>query len=142
MNVLRGAGDVNTSAVAGILRSPGLELIGRIKKFSCHFLYTCSPAFRLNRYPFLDFCSSFIESGTPLAWAMGASVPIVISDSMDWVSGLTKIGNTITITKKPVVVDKMSTGMSILSNFYQPYFVATVISSITPMRHGYVFLLN
>ena len=53
LNVLRGAGDVNTSAVAGIL-----ELIGRII-----FAYI------LVR----PLGSTGIWIATPLAWAMGAS---------------------------------------------------------------------
>lgn len=81
LNVLRGAGDVNTSAVAGIL-----ELIGRII-----FAYI------LVR----PLGSTGIWIATPLAWAMGASVPL--SDTIR-VSGLIKSW----YSTKPV--DKMSTG--------------------------------
>lgn len=64
LNVLRGAGDVNTSAVAGVL-----ELIGRII-----FAYI------LVR----PFGSTGIWIATPLAWAMGASVPVIRYYSGKW----------------------------------------------------------
>ncbi len=64
LNVLRGAGDVNTSAVAGIL-----ELTGRII-----FAYI------LVNY----FGSTGIWMATPLAWAMGASVPVIRYYSGRW----------------------------------------------------------
>lgn len=64
LNVLRGAGDVNTSAVAGVL-----ELSGRIV-----FAYI------LVNY----FGSTGIWIATPLAWAMGASVPVIRYYSGRW----------------------------------------------------------
>jgi Na+-driven multidrug efflux pump len=64
LNILRGAGDVNTSAVAGIL-----ELAGRIV-----FAYI------LVNY----FGSTGIWMATPLAWAMGASVPVIRYYSGRW----------------------------------------------------------
>ena len=66
LNVLRGAGDVNTSAVAGIL-----ELIGRII-----FAYI------LVR----PLGSTGIWIATPLAWAMGASVPVIRYYSGKWIN--------------------------------------------------------
>ena len=77
LNVLRGAGDVNTSAVAGIL-----ELIGRII-----FAYI------LVR----PLGSTGIWIATPLAWAMGASVPL--SDTIR-VSGLIKVGRVQSLSTK------------------------------------------
>lgn len=57
LNVLRGAGDVNTSAVSGIL-----ELTGRII-FAYILVHPLG--------------STGIWLATPLAWAMGASVPVI-----------------------------------------------------------------
>ena len=64
LNILRGAGDVNTSAIAGIL-----ELTGRII-----FAYILV-------HP---FGSTGIWIATPLAWAMGASVPVIRYYSGKW----------------------------------------------------------
>lgn len=64
LNILRGAGDVNTSAIAGIL-----ELTGRII-----FAYILV-------HP---FGSTGIWMATPLAWAMGASVPVIRYYSGKW----------------------------------------------------------
>lgn len=64
LNVLRGAGDVNTSAIAGIL-----ELTGRII-----FAYI------LVR----PLGSTGIWIATPLSWAMGASVPVIRYYSGKW----------------------------------------------------------
>lgn len=64
LNLLRGAGDVNTSAVSGIL-----ELTGRIM-----FAYI------LVNY----FGSTGIWIATPLAWAMGAAVPVIRYYSGKW----------------------------------------------------------
>jgi Na+-driven multidrug efflux pump len=64
LNVLRGAGDVNTSAVAGIL-----ELTGRII-----FAYILV-------HP---FGATGIWVATPLAWAMGATVPVIRYYSGKW----------------------------------------------------------
>lgn len=64
LNVLRGAGDVNTSAVAGIL-----ELVGRI-------------IFAYILVNYLDETGIWIA--TPLAWAMGASVPVIRYYSGKW----------------------------------------------------------
>lgn len=64
LNVLRGAGDVNTSAVSGIM-----ELAGRIV-----FAYI------LVNY----FGSTGIWIATPLAWATGASVPVIRYYSGKW----------------------------------------------------------
>lgn len=64
LNVLRGAGDVNTSAVSGML-----ELAGRIV-----FAYI------LVR----PFGSTGIWIATPLAWAMGAAVPVIRYFSGKW----------------------------------------------------------
>ena len=64
LNVLRGAGDVNTSAIAGIL-----ELAGRII-----FAYILV-------HP---FGSTGIWIATPLSWAMGASVPVIRYYSGKW----------------------------------------------------------
>lgn len=64
LNVLRGAGDVNTSAVSGIL-----ELAGRIV-----FAYILV-------HP---FGSTGIWLATPLAWAMGAAVPVIRYYSGKW----------------------------------------------------------
>lgn len=64
LNVLRGAGDVNTSAIAGVL-----ELAGRIM-----FAYILVK----------PFGSTGIWIATPLAWAMGASVPLVRYYSGKW----------------------------------------------------------
>lgn len=64
LNVLRGAGDVNTSAIAGVL-----ELVGRII-----FAYILvSP-----------FGSTGIWIATPLSWVMGASVPVIRYYSGKW----------------------------------------------------------
>lgn len=64
LNVLRGAGDVNTSAVAGVL-----ELVGRII-----FAYILV----------VPFGKTGIWIATPLAWAMGASVPVIRYYSGKW----------------------------------------------------------
>lgn len=64
LNVLRGAGDVNTSAIAGIL-----ELTGRII-----FAYILVK----------PLGSTGIWIATPLAWAMGASVPVIRYYSGRW----------------------------------------------------------
>ena len=64
LNVLRGAGDVNTSAIAGVL-----ELVGRII-----FAYILvSP-----------FGSTGIWIATPLSWVMGSSVPVIRYYSGKW----------------------------------------------------------
>lgn len=64
LNVIRGAGDVNSSALAGIM-----ELGGRI-------LF----AYLLVR----PFGATGIWIATPLAWAMGASVPVIRYYSGKW----------------------------------------------------------
>lgn len=66
LNVLRGAGDVNTSAVAGMT-----ELIGRII-----FAYILVRPFGVTG----------IWIATPIAWSMGAIVPIVRYYSGKWMS--------------------------------------------------------
>lgn len=64
LNLLRGAGDVNTSAVAGIL-----ELTGRI----------------IFAYILVNYLGSTgIWIATPIAWAMGASVPVIRYYSGKW----------------------------------------------------------
>ena len=64
LNLLRGAGDVNTSAVSGVT-----ELVGRIV-----FAYI------LVNY----FGSTGIWIATPLAWAAGATVPLIRYYSGKW----------------------------------------------------------
>lgn len=64
LNVLRGAGDVNTSAVAGVL-----ELVGRII-----FAYILV----------VPFGETGIWLATPIAWAMGAAVPVIRYYSGKW----------------------------------------------------------
>lgn len=64
LNVLRGAGDVNTSAVSGML-----ELAGRIM-----FAYILVK----------PFGATGIWIATPIAWAMGATVPVVRYYSGKW----------------------------------------------------------
>ncbi len=66
LNVLRGAGDVNTSALAGVL-----ELVGRII-----FAYILV----------IPFGKTGIWIATPIAWAMGASVPVIRYYSGKWKS--------------------------------------------------------
>lgn len=67
LNVLRGVGDVNTSAVSGIL-----ELTGRIV-----FAYIL-----VNYFPPTDPTGIWIA--TPLAWATGAVVPVIRYYSGRW----------------------------------------------------------
>lgn len=67
LNVLRGVGDVNTSAVSGIL-----ELTGRIV-----FAYIL-----VNYFPPSDPTGIWIA--TPLAWACGAVVPVIRYYSGRW----------------------------------------------------------
>lgn len=64
LNVLRGAGDVNTSAIAGVT-----ELMGRII-----FAYILVG----------PLGSTGIWIATPLAWAMGAAVPLIRYYSGKW----------------------------------------------------------
>lgn len=64
LNVLRGAGDVNISAISGIM-----ELSGRI----------------IFAYILVNYLGSTgIWLATPLAWAMGASVPVIRYYSGKW----------------------------------------------------------
>lgn len=64
LNVLRGAGDVNTSAVSGVL-----ELVGRI--IFAYILVT-------------PLGATGIWIATPLAWAAGAAVPVIRYYSGKW----------------------------------------------------------